>query len=162
MLGRVLERLEHAEVDGGLSRLRVPPDPLGFHIGGQRGAPRRGAERLGQAAVHQQGRVDPVREVPELLHRLLQVLADLLEHPLGGFGIRLGDLTHEVHAHGEHDEVLLRAVVQVALDGARRCRVAGFDDAGARPRSSSAWRRTSSSDSCSAESSFTLCSASPT
>ena len=81
---------------------------------------------------------------------------------LAGVGIGVGELAGEAHAHRQRDEVLLRAVVQVALDAAalgvgrpRRC-------GRATARSSSAWRRTSSSDSCSAESSFTLCSASPT
>ena len=58
-------------------------------------------------------------------------LADLLEHRLRPVGIGVGDLADEVHAHRERDEVLLRAVVQVALDPAA-LRVAGLDDAGAR------------------------------
>ena len=70
-----------------------------------------------------------MREVAQLLHRLLQVGADLLEHRLGGVGVGVGDLPHEVHADGQRHQVLLRAVVQVALDAAP-LRVTGFDDAG--------------------------------
>ena len=128
MLRRVLQRLEHAEVDRGLDLLRVAADAFGFDPGGQRGTPGRRAECLRKTAVHEQRRVDPVREVAQFLHRFLQVLADLLEHPLRRLGIRVGDLTREVHADRERHEVLLRTVVQVALDRAA-LRVTGFDDA---------------------------------
>ena len=88
-------------------------------------------QRLGQAAVHEQRRVDAVREVAQLLHRVLEVVADLLEHLLRGVGIGVGELARQVHVHGQRDEVLLRAVVEVALDGTA-LRVARFDDARAR------------------------------
>ena len=87
---------------------------------------------------------------------------DLVEHLLGGVGVGVGDLAREAHAHRERDQVLLRAVVQVALDAAALARRWPRRCGRASARSSSAWRRTSSSDSCSAESSFTLCSARPT
>ena len=98
---------------------------------GQRGAAGGGAQRLGEAAVHEQRRVDAVREVAQLLHRFLEVEADLVEHRLGLLGIGVGDLAREAHAHRERDEVLLRAVVQVALDAAA-LGVGRLDDAGAR------------------------------
>ena len=129
--------------------------------GRERGARRGRAQRLLQSAVHQQRRVDAVREVAQLLHRVLQVVTDLLEDLLRGVGIGVGELTRQIHVDGQRDQVLLRAVVQVALDGTA-LRVAGFDDARADARNSSDCRRTSSSDSCNAESSFTLCSARPT
>jgi len=68
-----------------------------------------------------------VREVAQLLHRLLDVAADLLEHGVRSFGIVLRDLAHQVDAHRQRDEVLLRAVVEVALD-ASTLRVAGLHD----------------------------------
>ena len=135
--------------------------PFGFDRRGSAARPGGGAQRVGESAVHEQRRVDAVREVAQLLHRFLEIEADLVEHRLGLLGIGVGDLAGEPHTDRERDEVLLRAVVQVAFDAAA-FGVGGFDDAGADRRSSSAWRRTASSDSCSAESSFTLWSASPT
>ena len=96
----------------------------------QRGAAGGGAQRLGQAAVHEQRRVDAVREVAQLLHRFLEIEADLVEHRLGLLGIGVGDLAGEAHADRERHEVLLRAVVQVAFDAAA-LGVGGLDDAGA-------------------------------
>ena len=84
----------------------------------QRGAAGRGAERVGEAAVHEQRRVDAVREVAELLHGFLEIEPDLVEHRLRLLGIGVGDLAREAHTDRERDEVLLRAVVQVAFDAA--------------------------------------------
>ena len=69
-----------------------------------------------------------MREVAQLLHRLLEVGRDLVEHLLGGVGIGVGELACEARAHRQRDEVLLRAVVQVALDAAP-LEVGGLDDA---------------------------------
>ena len=68
-----------------------------------------------------------MREVAKLLHCLLQVAADLLEHGFCRVGVGVGDLEGEVHVHRERDEMLLRAVVEVALDRPS-LRIAGFDD----------------------------------
>ena len=101
-----------------------------LHRRRQRGAVARGAQRVREPAVHEQRRVDAVREVAQLLHRLLEVGRDLVEHLLGGVGIGVGELACEPGAHRERDEVLLRAVVEVALDAAA-LEVGGLDDAGA-------------------------------
>ena len=69
-----------------------------------------------------------MREVAQLLHRLLQVGAELLEHHLGLLDVGVGDLASQPHADRERHEVLLGAVVQVALDRAS-LRVAGLHDA---------------------------------
>ena len=165
VLARVLQRLEAAEVDRGLDLLRVAADRRrpSTSVGSTRAVRRPRRSASAQAAVHQQRRVDAVREVAQLLHRLLEVARRSgRASSFACVGVAVGELAGEPHAHRERDEVLLRAVVQVALDPAP-LGVGRLDDAGARDaRSSSAWRRTSSSDSCSAESSFTLCSASPT
>ena len=62
--------------------------------------------------------------------RLLEVGGDLVEHLLGGVGVGVGELAGEACAHRERDQVLLRAVVEVALDPAP-LEVGGLDDAGA-------------------------------
>ena len=87
-----------------------------------------GAQRVGQAAVHEQGRVDAVSEVAQLLHRFLEVEADLIEHRLWLARDRCRRLLGEANADRECDEVLLRAVMEVAFD--RRRSVSSLDDAG--------------------------------
>ena len=102
--------------------------PSATTAGRKRGATGGSAERLLQTAVHEQRWVDPVREVPQFLHRVLEIVTDLLEDLLRRVGIGIGELPRKVHVHSQGDQVLLRAVVEVALDGTA-LRVAGFDDA---------------------------------
>ncbi len=45
-------------------------------------------------------------------------------------GSVVGELTRQVHVHGQSDQMLLRAVVEVPLDGTA-LRISRFDDAGA-------------------------------
>ena len=71
-----------------------------------------------------------MREVAQLLDGLLEVGGDLVEHLLGGIGVGIGQLAGETRAHRERDQVLLRAVVEVALDPAP-LGVGGVDNAGA-------------------------------
>ena len=61
-----------------------------------------------------------MREVPELLDGVLEIVADLLEHLLRRVRIAVGELANQVDVHRQRDEVLLRAVVEVALDLAPR------------------------------------------
>ena len=86
-----------------------------------------------EPAVHQQGRVDALREFTHLADRGPHVVAELREHRLdlvGRFG--LGDhLAHEPDRDRQCEQVLLCAVVQVAFD-APTFGVGGSDDAGAR------------------------------
>ena len=128
MLPGILHRLEAAEVHRGLGLARVPLDPLGDHLGREHRAVRRGAQRLGQPAVAQQRRVDAVRELAQLAERRLDVAAQLLEHRLDGLRIGLHELAGQADLDRERDEVLLRAVVEVALDPAPGL-VGGSDDA---------------------------------
>ena len=84
-----------------------------------------------EAAVAQQRRVDAVRELAQLGQRRLHVAAQLLEHGLDRLRVALDELAGEADLHRERDEVLLRAVVQVALDPAPRLVGRGHD---AQPR----------------------------
>ena len=76
------------------------------------------AQRRGEAARLEQRRVDPVRELRRLVQRLLHVAPHLVEERLrrGGIGVR--QLARELQVDRERDQVLLRAVVEVALDPA--------------------------------------------
>ena len=97
----------------------------------QRVAVRRGAERLDQPAVDQERRVDPVRQLAQLLNRLLDLAGQLVEHLEPCLRVVDDDVPGQAQVHRQRDEVLLRAVVQVPLDAATFGVAAGHD---ARPR----------------------------
>ena len=85
VLRRVLERLEAAEVDGRLRLGRVPTDAIGDDVNRQRVPVGRGAQRLDQPAVDEERRIDPVRQLPELLNGLLDLAGELVQHLHAGF-----------------------------------------------------------------------------
>ena len=161
VLAGVLHRLEAAEVRGGLGLFRVSAGKVDLDRTRQRQPRRGGAQRLAKPAVAQQRRVDAVRELAQLGDRGLHVAAQVLEQREHGLGVAvLGDLAGQPELDRQRDEVLLRAVVQVALDGAAR-RVGGGDDAQPRGLQLLVALGSSASDACSAESSRTLCRARP-
>ena len=82
------------------------------------GAGHRGAQAFGEAAIHEQLWVDPVREVADLLERLVHVAGELLEHGPRPDRIGLGELARQPQVDRERDQVLLRSVMEVALDPA--------------------------------------------
>ena len=69
-----------------------------------------------KTAVEKERRIDLVREVADTLERLPYVARDLLQD--GRYGTRVGleELAGVLKVHRDRDEVLLDAVVQVALD----------------------------------------------
>ena len=69
-----------------------------------------------------------MRELAQLGQRLLRVAAQLFEHRADRRRVGVEQLAGEPELHRERDEVLLRAVVQVALDLAARL-VGRGDDA---------------------------------
>src|SRR5262245_16778894 len=73
VLGDVLQRLETREVDGRLDLGRVPADPVGPDRDRDCRTLCLGVERRLEALVGQQWRVDPAREVAEVLERRLQL-----------------------------------------------------------------------------------------
>ena len=132
VLGGVLQRLQAAEVDRRLDLGRVPPDAVGAHGDGQRAAVARGPERLSQPAVDEQRRVDAVRQLAQLLDGLLDILGQLVQHLSRGRGIVGDDVPGQAQVHRHRHQVLLGAVVQVALHPAA-LRVAAGDDPGPGP-----------------------------
>src|SRR5439155_8141362 len=73
-------------------------------------------ERGHQTLIGEERRVDPAREVSEVVERVLCVALQLLEHWRELLG-RLGcGRLREVQLHGEGYQLLLRAVVDVALE----------------------------------------------
>ena len=131
MLGGVLQRLEAAEVHGRLHLAGVAADAVGVDAHGERAPVGGRPQRLGQAGVHEQRRVDAVGQVAQLLDRVLHRVAERVEHLGGGLGVVGEHVLGEAEVHRQRHEVLLGAVVEVALDLAP-LGVAGGHDAGTR------------------------------
>src|SRR5512132_1112027 len=84
--------------DGSLARLRL--------------------ERGRQTAIGEQRRIDPAREVPEIVEGALERLLQRRHRRAYGLGTRraLCDPLEEAQLDAEGDELLLSPIVQVALD----------------------------------------------
>ena len=61
-----------------------------------------------------------MRELPQFRERRLRVCSEFSKQCAERFSIGVDELTREPELHRERDEVLLRAVVQVAFDLAPR------------------------------------------
>ena len=75
-------------------------------------------ERGFQALVGKQRRVDAAREIAQVLEGRLRFRFDLFEHRRGFRRVALGERAGEPGLHGERHELLLGAVVDVALEPA--------------------------------------------
>jgi hypothetical protein len=128
--GRVVERLRHGEIRGGLDRGGIPPVFGPEDLDGQRGGVGECRQRGSYARLGQYRRIDPVGEFPQLLQ-------DVLGFPDGpgeshlGWGIPLLAYAGacEPDVVGQRQETLLGAVVQVSLQPAAFT-VSGLDDPG--------------------------------
>ena len=120
----VLQRLEAAVVDGRLDLDRIPADLAG-DLDPAGGAPRDVAERLGETVVGKQLRVDAVRDVSELVDRLVD-----LELEPGDATVELGGGRHALEQdelNPQREQPLLRPVMEVLLDPVPRDVVRGGD-----------------------------------
>jgi hypothetical protein len=79
VLGGVLQRLEAAEVDGRLDRLREAADPLSRDAGRQRRTAGDGLQGLLQPAVDQERGIHAGRQRPYLVEGIPHVLAELAQ-----------------------------------------------------------------------------------
>src|SRR6201987_4798131 len=80
---------------------------------GDRRAPSKAAGRVCEAGLGQDRGVDSVREIAELVDRLVQLSLGLGKEPLQRRGPRFSRVQAETNGDGE--QALLRAVVEVAL-----------------------------------------------
>ena len=71
-----------------------------------------------------------MRECTNVLEGVPDIASELPQQRLRGRRILLGELAGDAEVHGERDQLLLRAVVDVALDAAP-LGVGGRDDAAA-------------------------------
>ena len=115
VLRGVLQRLEHAEVDGGLELLRVTADSVGLDPHRHRCLPRLRLHGGREALVGKERRVDPAREVPQGLERVAQPALEIAKQLQLLLRLPADEGGREPRLDGEGDELLLRAVVQVAL-----------------------------------------------
>ena len=116
MLDRVREAFRHDVVDAGfdalVEALRRSSDDLDREGRAARERPEGGLEPV----VAEHGRMKPARELAQLLERELQLLAERRKDCSCGRGILLQAFLGDPQLHGEGDEALLGAVVEIALE----------------------------------------------
>ena len=112
VLGGILEGFERREVDGRLDLLAVPLEPADLHPDAAI-RPSRLRQRGSEPEVAEDGRVGAVGDRPDLVQRLLEPQTHLLE-----LLVPAQTLAGAIEVDPERDQLLLRAVVQVALDPA--------------------------------------------
>jgi hypothetical protein len=116
VLGGVLERLEAREVDGALDLRRVAVEPVRMHGDLQVASMGGVAERVHETAFNEYRGHQATRERPHLVHRVVDLAAQLTQAPGGALGMGLHEVARELQLDPERHEPLLRAVVKVALD----------------------------------------------
>ena len=79
VLRHVLQRLQHAEIHGGLDVLGVSAQARRFHRDRNRRLPRLRLECGRQPQVGEQRRVDPPGEIPEIAERARYIVLQLAE-----------------------------------------------------------------------------------
>ena len=73
-------------------------------------------QRRDQPLVREERRIDAAREVAQILDRLPRRGLEVREHRLRLLGIAVDEPFGQAELHRERDELLLRAVVEVALE----------------------------------------------
>ena len=111
-----------AEVDGRFRLLRIPADPVRLDVDGDRDLPRLRLEGRGETLVREQRRIDPAGEISEVLERVVRLAFASASIAAALRGVRFAtSRSDETELHGQRDQLLLRTVVDVALElpGAR-------------------------------------------
>ena len=127
VLARVLKRFETAEVDSGFDVAVVTPDPLGRQLDVERAPVDHWAKCPGEAAVDQERWVDPMRELAQLLDRVLDGGSQLVEHLDRRLRVLQQDVLGQAQVDRQGYQVLLGAIVQVPLDTTALCVATGHD-----------------------------------
>jgi hypothetical protein len=116
VLRDIVQRLEAAEVDGGLNRLGVAGvvDHVDRHR--DRHLPSLRLEGGTEPLVGEERRIDAPREVAQIVESSFGVSLDVAEQFGALGGIPFSQLLGEPGLDGKGDQLLLGAVVEVALD----------------------------------------------
>ena len=119
------EDFETTEVDRAGDLLRTARSGIDLDASPNPDADCRCTQGRRQPTRLQERRIDPVGQRCRLLQRLLYVTAHVVEERLGRVGVVSNQLARELKVDRERDQVLLRAVVELALDSASRDVVGG-------------------------------------
>ena len=131
MLRRVRERLGGHEVERRLDAVGESSDLLQVELDGERRAQGERLDRSAEAALGQDRRADAAGQLTELAEGVLQLPLGSLELRRGGDRVAFEERADQLEAERDRAELLLGAVVQIALDAAFD-RVRGLRDASAR------------------------------
>ena len=115
VLRDVLHRLEAREVHGRFDILRVPGDRVGADLDRQTRLPRLRLERRDESLVRQERRIDAPGEVAEILQRGVGLALELADQLARLLRVPFDQAVGELELDGERHQLLLRAVVDVAL-----------------------------------------------
>jgi len=126
VLAGVLDGLEAAEVERRLD-VGLVAAYVAAHGGRQTGSVRHRVKRLDQPSVAQQRGVDPVGKLAQLVERFLHVAAQAVQDLAALVRVGVEQRLHQPDLDRQGDEVLLGAVVQVALDPPPRLVGGGHD-----------------------------------
>src|SRR3954447_19275263 len=114
VLLRVLERLEAREIDGRFDLLGITGNPAYMHLSSDAAAAGGVPERLGEAMVDEQRRVDAARKRANLVERRAGVGADPPEQGSGLLRIACGPFSTALGCDLQRDQALVSAAVKVA------------------------------------------------
>ena len=112
MLGDVLETFHAAEVDGDLHVFGVAADRC-LELCGWSRTPHDAGQGVPESELAKHRWVEAMGEVAELLQNLVELFADVVESLCD---LWIGDFAGQADSHAECDQVLLRSVMEVALD----------------------------------------------
>jgi hypothetical protein len=116
VLADVLQGLQAREVHGRLDVRGEPLHPVGLDRHGYHRPTSLRLERGRQSLVGEQRRIDPTREVPEILQRVRRGALERVEQCSRLRGIAFDHRSRQLQLDRERDELLLRAIVQVPFD----------------------------------------------
>jgi hypothetical protein len=136
VLGGVLQRLTAAEVHGGLDVLGEPL--VGSSIQIENGSRVRlghvRLQRAGQPSIREQRREDASGEIAQLRERVIRQVADIHQRTCRAIWIAPQSLGRQTRCDGNRYQMLLRAVVNVALDATSLGILGGHDALTRRPQ----------------------------
>src|SRR5207247_7052272 len=95
---------------------RVPANSISIGDGGKRSPTACGAQGHSEPGAREQWRIDAVCQRPQLSDGRRDVILELVHERLRALGIAFRQLLEQPDLYRQGDEVLLRAVVQIAFN----------------------------------------------
>jgi len=113
--GGTAQRLQRAEIHGGLDLLGVAADPVSFHRHGDRGPARLGVQGRGDAHVRQQRRVDAAGQLAKAAQRPRDLRRHLVQQRLRPRLVVIERAGRAAELAGQAGQIPLRAIAEVAF-----------------------------------------------